>query len=80
MCNPPLPSPSFCLCVVGGKDRLADPRDLELLLKVLPTRRILLHQHYPDYEHLDFIWGINAASWVYSKVLSVLSDVHISKE
>jgi hypothetical protein len=62
------------LLVAGGEDRLADPRDLELMLKVLPSRRILLHQHFPDYEHLDFIWGINAAHRVYTRVLDVLAS------
>jgi hypothetical protein len=62
----------------GGEDRLADPRDLELMLRVLPSRHILLHQHFPDYEHLDFIWGINAAHRVYTRVLDVLGALHDS--
>jgi hypothetical protein len=66
------------LLLAGGKDRLADPRDLELMLQVLPSRHILLHQHFPDYEHLDFIWGINAAHRVYTRVLDVLGALHNS--
>lgn len=62
----------------GGQDRLADPRDLQLMLQVLPSHHILLHQHFPDYEHLDFIWGINAAHRVYSSVLEVLGKLHDS--
>jgi hypothetical protein len=49
------------------------------MLKVLPSRHILLHQHFPDYEHLDFIWGINAGHRVYTRVLDVLASMEMSQ-
>eukprot|EP00877_Chromochloris_zofingiensis_P012454 jgi/Chrzof1/7462/Cz02g24260.t1_LIP1[v5.2] len=56
----------------GGKDRLSDPVDLELLLEALPHRHILQWHEEPAYEHLDFVWGLNAHTRIYGDVLRLL--------
>lgn len=66
MCHPRLHT------LTGGQDRLADPVDSETLLAALPVAAVSHHHHEPDYEHLDFIWGINAAERVYHNVLRLL--------
>ncbi|KAF8373812.1 hypothetical protein PRIPAC_80241, partial [Pristionchus pacificus] len=43
-------------------DWLADPEDVkEYLLTSLNPNFIKLNNHLSDYNHLDFIWGMNAA-------------------
>lgn len=63
----------------GGQDRLSDPFDVELLLETLPLDQLLMRHHEPSYEHLDFIWGINAATRVYSRVMDVLGELYDMK-
>jgi len=53
----------------GGQDKLSDPMDVELLLQVLPHHYVWQWHDEPAYEHLDFIWGINARYLLYQKVL-----------
>jgi hypothetical protein len=58
--------------LAGGQDKLSDPMDVELLLQVLPHEFVWQWHDEPDYEHLDFIWGINAKYLLYQKVLNNL--------
>ena len=52
----------------GGQDWLADPQDVaELIPKIQGV--IKNHVNIPNYEHLDFIWGINAATEVYKVII-----------
>ena len=55
--------------IAGGQDKLSDPMDVELLLQVLPHAYVWQWHDEPAYEHLDFIWGINARYLLYQKVL-----------
>ncbi|KAI8474057.1 MAG: Alpha/Beta hydrolase protein [Monoraphidium minutum] len=56
----------------GGQDRLADPADAALLLAKLPRGRVLTWHSDADYEHLDYLWGVNAHSRVYGRVMALL--------
>jgi hypothetical protein len=60
------------LLCAGGADKLSDPMDVELLLAGLPRHQVWLWHDEPDYEHLDFIWGINAKELLYNKVMQLL--------
>lgn len=56
----------------GGVDQLASPADTALLLEALPSGTVVSHTHLPDYEHLDFIWAMDASQRVYKPLLSLL--------
>eukprot|EP00475_Leptophrys_vorax_P041301 TRINITY_DN77878_c0_g1_i1.p1 TRINITY_DN77878_c0_g1~~TRINITY_DN77878_c0_g1_i1.p1 ORF type:complete len:413 (-),score=120.90 TRINITY_DN77878_c0_g1_i1:32-1270(-) len=57
----------------GGNDLLADPEDVEKLEALLtPNSNIVFNQMVDYYEHLDFVWGLDAHKVIYPNVLSVL--------
>ena len=56
----------------GGHDALADPKDVEIILSQLPEQLITYTQLYPAYDHIDFIWGLDAHVILYPKVLSLI--------
>jgi hypothetical protein len=39
-------------CPAGAKDRLSNPADVALLMKVLPKKSVVYHHDEPSYEHL----------------------------
>lgn len=57
---------------MGGKDWLADPEDVAWLLpKLQSTGKLIHHKNIPYYDHLDFIWGMDAATVVYPDILQI---------
>ncbi|XP_010331600.1 gastric triacylglycerol lipase isoform X2 [Saimiri boliviensis] len=56
----------------GGKDLLADPQDVGILLPKLPN--LIYHKEIPFYNHLDFIWAMDAPQEVYNEIVSMMSD------
>ncbi|KAM6184820.1 gastric triacylglycerol lipase-like [Rhynchocyon petersi] len=54
----------------GGHDWLADPKDVDLLLPKLSN--LIYHERIPPYNHLDFIWAMNAPQEVYQKIVSMI--------
>ncbi|XP_071941868.1 gastric triacylglycerol lipase-like [Antedon mediterranea] len=54
----------------GGQDWLADPVDVADLIPKL--QNIVQHLNLPDYDHMDFIWGLDAANRVYPDVIKTL--------
>lgn len=56
----------------GKNDWLADSRDAKLLAKALQPN--LVHSEgIPNWEHLDFIWGLDAARLVYKPLINFLN-------
>lgn len=54
-------------------DWLADPRDVTMsLTSVLPN--LIHHEEIPKWEHLDFIWGLDAATLVYKPLIKYLNQ------
>ena len=47
---------------------MADQLDMQFLLMALPPAVIEAHLYLDDYQHLDFVWGINAVERVYPQV------------
>lgn len=54
-------------------DWLADPTDVKALLPLLPNK--LYNKHIENWDHLDFIWGMDAAKKVYDDIIrNITSD------
>lgn len=58
----------------GGQDRLADPLDTEYLREALAPGIVVASHREADYEHLDFVWGLNAKDRVYPHVMRLLEQ------
>lgn len=54
----------------GGHDVIADPKDIAMLLPQFTN--LIFHEHFPDWEHLDFIWGLDAAMRMYAKIIDLI--------
>jgi len=54
----------------GQLDILADPQDVKEIISKL--RNISGRFEYPDFNHLDFIWGLRAPDEVYSKIIKLI--------
>lgn len=57
----------------GGHDWLADPTDVKNLIPKI-NGVLINHTNISSYEHLDFIWGINAPELVYRVVLKLAQE------
>ena len=52
----------------GGNDWLADPGHVKILMQLLPKK--WYDKYLEACEHLDFIWGLDAAPLVYDDVVN----------
>ena len=57
----------------GGHDDLADPKDVNRLLDVLPPNRVVQLHSEPSYSHLDPIWGLSAANRIYPLIIRIIN-------
>ncbi|KAM5235950.1 gastric triacylglycerol lipase [Ctenodactylus gundi] len=56
----------------GGHDPLADPHDVDNLLPKLSN--LIYHKEIPPYNHLDFIWAMNAPQKIYNEIVSMMAE------
>lgn len=52
----------------GGEDWLADTRDVDGLLPKI-KEVLFYHKNVTYYDHLDFIWGLDASTVVYEDII-----------
>lgn len=58
----------------GGNDRLSTETDVEYLRESLRAGVVVRTRDEPSYEHLDFIWGVNAWERLYADVMAFLAE------
>nr|XP_045007322.1 gastric triacylglycerol lipase-like [Jaculus jaculus] len=56
----------------GGNDLLADPQDVHMLLPKISN--LIYHKEILPYNHLDFIWAMNAPQEVYNEIVSMMNE------
>ncbi|NXD13452.1 LICH hydrolase, partial [Nothocercus nigrocapillus] len=54
----------------GGRDKFADPKDMARLLPRI--KKLIYYDNFPDWGHLDFIWGLDAAKKMYWKITELI--------
>ncbi|KAL7053067.1 hypothetical protein AAHC03_025986 [Spirometra sp. Aus1] len=58
----------------GGDDWLSAPEDVRRLLAELPKRPYIRDMYLPHYNHLEFVWGMDAARLIYSDILDFFRE------
>jgi hypothetical protein len=53
---------------------MAMPQDVAALVAALPNRTLILHHVEPEYQHLDYTWGLDAHQRIYLTVINVLRE------
>ncbi|XP_066477512.1 lipase member M-like [Tiliqua scincoides] len=54
----------------GGKDLLGNPEDT---LNLLPRiNNLIYHENISDWNHWDFVWGLNAPERMYNKIIQLM--------
>ncbi|NXI53162.1 LICH hydrolase, partial [Chloroceryle aenea] len=56
----------------GGRDKFADPKDMAKLLPRITN--LIFHEHFPDWGHLDFMWGLDATQKMYWKIIELITE------
>ncbi|XP_063163899.1 putative lysosomal acid lipase/cholesteryl ester hydrolase [Candoia aspera] len=56
----------------GGNDIIADPKDMALLLPRIVN--LVSHCYWSDWNHWDFIWGLNAPKRMFFKMIQLMQQ------
>lgn len=62
----------------GDHDWLSDPKDVALLKPKL--KNMVYHKDIKPWDHLDFIWGLDAADLVYKPVINLIKALERTKK
>ncbi|XP_054838091.1 lipase member M-like isoform X2 [Eublepharis macularius] len=56
----------------GGQDWVCQPKETEELKSRLKS--VIHYKHFPDWNHWDFIWGLDAPQRLYMEILSLMEQ------
>ncbi|KAH0623579.1 hypothetical protein JD844_006493 [Phrynosoma platyrhinos] len=56
----------------GGEDWLSGPMDVDALIPKI--KNLIFHEFIPEWNHLDFLFGLDAPEKVYYKILDLLKN------
>ncbi|XP_028585517.2 gastric triacylglycerol lipase-like isoform X1 [Podarcis muralis] len=56
----------------SGKDWLSGPEDVNMLIPKI--KNLLYHEYIPEWNHLDFVFGLDAADRMYYKIIENLKE------
>ncbi|KAF4800918.1 Lipase member M [Turdus rufiventris] len=56
----------------GGQDRVTPPVETQRLLSRLSN--IVYHEHFPDWNHFDHHWGLNAPQRMYRRMVTLMEE------
>jgi len=59
----------------GDNDNFADPVDVQRLEKILPN--LVFSHDENEYEHLDFVWAIDADEKIYPSIITLLQKYNV---
>ncbi|XP_033335083.2 lipase 3 [Megalopta genalis] len=65
-----VPITLFC----GSNDWLSSSEDVKRLVNELPHEPSIYNVPYDNFNHIDFLWAVDAPKLVYKKLLAMLSD------
>lgn len=49
-------------------------QDVAALVAALPKQTLILHHVEPEYQHLDYTWGLDAHQRIYPTVIKLLKE------
>ncbi|GMT11554.1 hypothetical protein PFISCL1PPCAC_2851, partial [Pristionchus fissidentatus] len=55
-------------------DLLSDPEDVEYLARTLPRTAVVENVMLKDFNHIDFVYGLRAATEIYAKIIREIKD------
>ncbi|CAF1073988.1 unnamed protein product [Didymodactylos carnosus] len=58
----------------SGEDWLADPEDVSYIFANIQS--LVYEKYIPDYNHLDFVWAINANDYIYKDLINIMKEFH----
>jgi len=60
----------------GGEDWLADPTDADFIFDQIQPQTLVFRKSIPDYNHMDFVWGLTANKIIYPDLLDQMRKYH----
>ena len=78
------PSPSYNVSEIrvpmalftGGQDWLADPTDVAEMIPIINTTgHVIYRKNIEYYNHLDFVYGMDAADMVYKDIIHIAQEM-----